>query len=79
MARKHTEDEVLRALSLKKDCKVDRYDGEIKILTDKIWDKNIPDYIRNPHKSFDLGNGSWGSIDFLVNYLGYRIIYVGEF
>ena len=30
-------------------------------------------------KAFDLGNGSWGKIDFLVNYCGYTKVFVEKF
>lgn len=66
MTRKlYSEDEVLRALSKKRDVRVNRNNREVYLLTGS-----------NPHypKSDDLGNGSWGKIDFLTNYCGYRLI-----
>lgn len=62
---KHTEDEVLKALSRKRDARVNRITKEIYILTG-----TNPQYSRNN----DLGNSSWGKIDFLVNYCGYSKI-----
>jgi len=59
MARKkHKLDEVLRTLSLKKDCRI--IGDTVYTLVDKT-----------PFKANDLGNGSWGKIDFLVNHMGY--------
>lgn len=61
----YTEDEVLKALSKKRDVRVNRTTKEIYFLTGS-----------NPHypKNNDLGNSSWGKIDFLTNYAGYRLI-----
>jgi hypothetical protein len=33
----------------------------------------------SPKRVGDLGNGSWGLIDMLVNHFGYRPTYVGGF
>lgn len=63
MARKYNVDEVLRSLSKKSDCKVQG--NTIKVLSGK-GQKN------------DLGNKSWGKIDYLTNYCGYRQIFVSE-
>jgi hypothetical protein len=68
MARKtHEEEEVLRDLRKKKDCKVSG--NHIFILSGK--GKNKP-------RTNDLGNGSWGKIDFLVNHKGYFRSFVDE-
>ena len=62
MARKNYKiDEVLRSLAKKNDCRIDP--PIITIMTGGS-SKN------------DLGNGSWGKIDFLVNHCGFRTIYV---
>ena len=59
MARKHTVDEVLRALDRKHDCKV-------------VYNRV---YILKSKESFnDLGNKSWGKIDFLCNHNGYTLV-----
>ena len=76
MERKHTVDEVLIALSLKNDVKVDR--KVIMILSDFVY-KNNGQKIENPKKKHDLGNGSWGKIDFLVNHHGYSFFHVSDF
>lgn len=70
MARKnkHQVDEVLRSLSRKHDCKV--IGRSIYILNGKS---------RSKPATNDLGNGSWGKIDFLVNYCGYTQYRVNEF
>lgn len=73
MARKHYVDEVIRSLSQKRDCKIisNKYGGgTIYILNGKSH--------KYP-KSNDLGNGSWGKIDFLCNHKGFIFIYVSEF
>lgn len=87
MARKrYNEEEVLRSLSSKNDCLIDRNhqsDGTaiktISIIKSKIYDKDKDCMIPNPHCKNDLGNGSWGKIDFLTKVCGYSIIYVKSF
>ena len=68
MARKHTEDEVLKSLRKKNDVRVNG--NLVLILNGK--NKKFP-------KHNDLGNGSWGKIDFLVNHCGYHTMNVSEF
>ena len=64
MARKNYQiDEVLRALSKKKDVRIDN--KQIFVI--------VGDNAQN-----DLGNGSQGKIDYLVNYCGYSKIRVTE-
>lgn len=67
MARKHNEDEVLYRLRKKQDLRITQ-NKEILVLG-----KN------GKNKQNDLGNGSWGKIDFLVNHCGYRQYFVKEF
>jgi len=72
MARKHTVDEVLRALRQKNDVRVvDNYC--LEILSDKVWDKKTREFVPNPRRRNDIGNGTWGKIDFLRKYHGYWI------
>lgn len=52
MARKHNEDEVLRALKSKKDVKI--VNCEIQILIDKVYNKKTGQIETNPKKHFDL-------------------------
>ena len=68
MARKHNVDEVTRSLSRKKDCKVNIAAKTIQILKSTA----------SGH-SGDLGNGSWGKVDFLVNYGGFTLNMVSKF
>ena len=76
MARKqYREDEVLNSLSSKKDIRIIR--GEIQILSDYIH--IFGEKILNPKKTFDLGNGSWGKIDFLTKNCGYHICFIEKF
>lgn len=77
MARKHNEDEVLRALRSKNDVRI--VNGEVQVLKDTVWSDKEQKTVVNPKKHFDLGNGSWGKISFLVNHCGYRQIFVSEF
>lgn len=67
MARKHNEDEVLYRLRKKHDVRITQ-NKEILVLSQ---------FAKN--KLNDLGNGSWGKIDFLVNYCGYRQYFVKDF
>lgn len=76
MARKqsYTEDEVLKALKFKNDCRVDSNRRQIYVLdADKLSPKGKAQ-LKN-----DLGNKSWGKIDFLTNFCRYHKAFVGEF
>lgn len=64
---KYEVDRVIRSLNKKNDIKIDSRDGIIYILANG-----------SKSKINDLGNGSWGKIDFLVNYHGFFIRYVSE-
>ena len=76
MARKkHRLEEVLRSLRKKNDVSIDG--TVIYILTDTIYQKG--ETVVNPHKKFDLGNGSWGKISYLTNVHNYSIVKVGTF
>lgn len=68
MARKHNLDEVRIALKKKHDVMLTS-NKEVLLLTGQ-----------NPKypKSNDLGNGSWGKIDFLVNHCGFRKVYTDK-
>lgn len=67
MARKnYTVDEVLRDLSKKKDVRVNG--GTIEVL--------MPGSNKRQH---DIGNGTNGKIDFLVNHNNYKRYYVSKF
>ena len=78
MARKqHTKDEVLKALFKKNDVLVQ--DDIVYILKDKIFDVQQNKVIPNPSKQNDLGNGSWGKIDYLCNHLNYIVISIENF
>lgn len=63
---KHTVSEAIRRLNTKQDCKVTG--DTILVLSD-----------HNQNKVFDLGNKSWGRIDFLVNYCGFRKFFFDKF
>ena len=76
MGRKHRLDEVLKELSRKNDVRVSG--TVVMVLSDKIVDKES-NIIDNPQKRNDLGNGSWGRIDYLVNHCGYGIVKVAQF
>lgn len=69
MARKqHNLDEVLRSLSKKHDVKVDERTSTIYVLSKD-----------SPIRKDDLGNGSWGKIDFLMHYQGFELLHVSKF
>ena len=76
MKKKHDIKEVLDSLSKKRDIRIEGY--LIKILKDKVYNKRTDSVERNPAKRFDLGNGSWGKIDYLTGQ-GFRTIYVSHF
>lgn len=68
MTRKfYSEDEVLRTLSLKKDVRIDARTKTMQLLHHTSKDKVN-----------DLGNTSWGKIDFLTKYCGYSSVYLDE-
>lgn len=68
MARKHTLDEVLKSLKNKHDVKIDSLNKTIKVL------KGNAKIAKN-----DVGNGSWGKIDYLVKVHGYDLFRVNDF
>lgn len=70
MARKHNLEEVLNSLRKKHDC---------RIIEKTIFLLN--GCSKNPQfkKSDDLGNGSWGKIDYLTKVHNYRTTYTSEF
>ena len=72
--RKHTVEEVLKALSKKHDVRV--LGGTIQVLKPEI--EKDGKIIENPVYQGDLGNGSWGKIDFLKGQ-GYSFVFVGNF
>ena len=63
MTRKHNVDEVIRSLGRKKEVRVNPYAKTVEVLS----------------KQTELGNGSWGKIDFLTNHCGYRLLTVSKF
>lgn len=71
MARKqHSLDEVLRSLGKKHDCQVNPQMRVIRILNPKAKPCNAIN---------DLGNKSWGKIDYLCHYCGYSWYHVTQF
>jgi len=80
MARKnYNVDEVLKSLSRKKDIMIDKKHRIIYMLRNKIWDIKSGEIIHNPLRINDIGNGSWGKIDFLHSLYLYPIIKVLDF
>ena len=69
--------EVVKILNIKKDLSFEK-NNVIEVLKNTVFDKNRMIRIPNPNKKFDLGNKSWGKIEFLRNQ-GYRIRYVPQF
>lgn len=74
MRKNYTVDEAVRSLEKKNDVRI--HGWFVDILTDKILNKD-GQTIPNPEKRNDLGNGSWGKIDFLTKHAGFHIRYVG--
>ena len=70
MARKHSLDEVLKSLGKKNDCRVDSTKKVVYTLNGKSKKQKC---------LHDLGNKSWGKIDYLVNWCGYTHYFVAEF
>ncbi len=67
---KHNEMSAILGFKFKHDVKIDAMNKQIFILNGKS--KKAP-------KKDDLGIGSWGKIDFLINHQGYRKSMVSEF
>lgn len=65
MARKrnYEEDEVLKLLDRKGDIKIDKNMKVVQVLRDNTT----------------VGNNTWGKIDFLVNFRGWKSMLVNEF
>jgi hypothetical protein len=72
---KQNELSVLQRLKKKHDIRI--LNNQIGVLRNKVVDEegNVVD---NPEKHHDLGNKSWGAIDFLVSCCGYRVRYVSS-
>ncbi len=73
---KHSENSAVISLSKKHDLRI--YGNTIKILSNTIETKT-GQTICNPGKYFDLGNKSWGKIDYLIKKHGYHINHVDKF
>jgi len=70
----HTEQSALKALSKKRDVRVDKGQKVINVVCNQVA---TPDGMKpNPNKRNDLGNSSWGKIDYLVKEHDYVIIKV---
>lgn len=72
----YTEELAKARLKKKHDCRVSG--TQIAVLRNKVVNKEWQT-IDNPEKHHDLGNRSWGVIDFLVSCCGYRVRYVSTF
>jgi hypothetical protein len=68
MKHKHTLDQALKSLGKKNDCRI--RENRILVLNGKS---------KKSHRQNDLGNGSWGKIDYLVKVHGYALLAVAEF
>ena len=78
MARKqHNEEEVLKALRAKNDVKISG--KTVLVLKDKVFNTKTKEIEDNPFKKNDLGNSSWGKIDYLCNYCNYNLNRVDNF
>ena len=72
--RKHNVDEVLKSLTKKSDIRI--VGNTIQVIKSQI--EKDGQLIDNPKHKGDLGNGSWGKIDYLRSQ-GYRYHFTGEF
>lgn len=63
---KHTVDSAISSLSRKRDCKIDLMNNEIAVLLPKA-----------ENRSNDMGNSSWGKVDFLLK-KGFRLIRLSD-
>lgn len=78
MARKlYTEEEVLKALRNKNDILISG--KTISILSEKVFNPQTKQLENNPFIKHDLGNSSWGKIDYLCKQLHYTLIKVDKF
>ena len=66
MPKKHRIDRVLRTLGKKQDCRIDERELVIEIM-------------KGNNQKHDLGNKSWGKIDFLREIEGYTVLHVVKF
>jgi len=71
----YTEEGVINSLSKRNDCVIK--DSVIFILTPTVYKNGKT--MENPLRRNDLGNGSLGKIDFLVNYRDYRTVKISDF
>lgn len=75
--RNHIYNKVIKDLSKKRDVKI--VGRTILMLSDLVWSKFHGDYVRNKLKRHDIGNKSWGKIDFLMKEYEYKIKHVDSF
>jgi len=75
--RKHNELDVLASLDRKQDVKI--VGRSVLILSSKVYSETFDGLVENTNKSHDLGNGSHGKIDYLVNHCGYNKAFVSNF
>lgn len=75
--KEHGYNKVVRDLSKKRDIKI--VGKTILMLSDFVWSKFHGDHVRNKFKRHDIGNKSWGKIDFLMKEFGYKIKHVESF
>lgn len=70
--------DAIESLKDKKDCNIDANNKIIYILASKVFDIKKQETIDNPSKKYDLGNGSWSKIDYLIKQHGFTIAYVNQ-
>ena len=75
--RKHYEDPAVRALTRKNDVRIAGH--TITMLSDMVYDKKSGEMIRNPKRHNDIGNKSWGKIDFLMKKCRYHLVRTASF
>jgi hypothetical protein len=68
MSRKHNFSDVINSLRKKHDIKIFEHQNKICLLFNSA-----------KTKKFDLGNKSWGKIDYLVNHCHFHIFFLKSF
>jgi hypothetical protein len=72
-------DEVLKSLQRKHDLFIDRSKQIIYILKNKVYSPKEGKLIENPLKANDIGNGTWGKLDFLNKVCHWHLFYISNF
>ena len=75
--KKYIEHHIIQSLKKKEDIRIN--DTTVMVLARRIYDERREQYVDNPFRSNDVGNSSWGKIDFLTNFCDFKFAFVREF